>query len=300
MARSRNIKPSIMANEELAELDPLDRLLFIFLWMLADREGRLEDRPKRIAAQALAYDRGADADLMIARLASAGFVKRYMVDGVPYLQITNFAKHQAPHGTEKDSEIPDEEGLITVHERARNGYASGVTTRISRSLTLEGVGSDGGANSALTVKPLSDNALIPDSLIPDSNTPLTPQGGRAHRSSKREFPLCPHSQIIELYRSALPELPGVKLMDEKRKKSMRGFWEWVLSSKKSDGTARAETVEEALTWIAAYFERVRLNDFLMGRGSKAPGHEGWRCDFDFLLTDKGKKHVIEKTAEAGA
>ena len=50
MARSRNIKPSIMANEELAELEPLSRLLFIYLWMLADKAGRLEDRPKRIAA----------------------------------------------------------------------------------------------------------------------------------------------------------------------------------------------------------------------------------------------------------
>ena len=48
MARSRNIKPSIMANEELAELEPLSRLLFIYLWMLADKAGRLEDRPKRI------------------------------------------------------------------------------------------------------------------------------------------------------------------------------------------------------------------------------------------------------------
>ena len=36
----------------------------------------------------------------------------------------------------------------------------------------------------------------------------------------------------------------------------------------------------------------------MGRGYKAPGHEGWSCDFDFLLTEKGKKQVIEKTQAA--
>lgn len=41
----------------------------------------------------------------------------------------------------------------------------------------------------------------------------------------------------------------------------------------------------------------RDNDFLMGRGHKAPGHESWACDLDFLLTDKGKRHVIEKTKE---
>ena len=51
-----------MENEELADLDPIARLLFIYLWMLADREGRLEDRPKRIAGRALPYDREADVD----------------------------------------------------------------------------------------------------------------------------------------------------------------------------------------------------------------------------------------------
>lgn len=79
MARSRNIKPSIMENEELAELEPIARLLFIYLWMLADREGRLEDRPKRIAGRALPYDRDADVDNLLNQLAGAGFITRYMV-----------------------------------------------------------------------------------------------------------------------------------------------------------------------------------------------------------------------------
>ena len=54
MARARNIKPGFFANENLAECDPLARLLFAGLWCLADREGRLEDRPKRIAALRIA------------------------------------------------------------------------------------------------------------------------------------------------------------------------------------------------------------------------------------------------------
>lgn len=69
MARSRNIKPGIMANEDLAELDAMERLLFIYLWMLADREGRLEDRPKRIKAEALPYD-SLDADQALNRIAN--------------------------------------------------------------------------------------------------------------------------------------------------------------------------------------------------------------------------------------
>ena len=153
MARARNIKPAIMDNEELADMAPLTRLLFIYLWMLADREGRLEDRPKRIAAQALPYDRDADIDAMLSELNAAGFIARYQVGSNKFIQIVNFVKHQNPHGTEKDSEIPDENGVTTVYERTKNGYAK------------EAKHID---NSGLTVKEQNDNALIPDSLIPDS------------------------------------------------------------------------------------------------------------------------------------
>lgn len=132
---------------------PLTRLLFIYLWMLADREGRLEDRPKRIAAQALPYDRSADVDAMLDELASTGFIKRYQVDSDKFIQIVNFVKHQSPHGTERDSEMPDENGVITVYERTKNGYA-----KEARQID----------NSGLTVKKQNDNPLIPDSLIPDS------------------------------------------------------------------------------------------------------------------------------------
>lgn len=106
MARSRNIKPSIMDNDQLAELDPLTRLLFIYLWMLADREGRLEDRPKRIAAQALPYDRSADVDAMLLELANSGFIVRYVADGQALIQIVAFSKHQTPHVREAASELP--------------------------------------------------------------------------------------------------------------------------------------------------------------------------------------------------
>ena len=64
MARARNIKPGTMENESLAALSPLHRLLWIYLWMLADREGRLEDRAQRIKAKALPYD-DADVDGML-------------------------------------------------------------------------------------------------------------------------------------------------------------------------------------------------------------------------------------------
>ena len=156
MARARNIKPAIMDNEELAELPFEARLLFIYLWMLADREGRLEDRPKRIAAQALPYDRSVDVDATLNTLAEAGFIERYQVGSERFIQVTNFVKHQTPHGTERDGVIPDKNGATTVYERTTKGYA----TKAQQV-----------PNSDLTVKEQRDNALIPDSLIPDSSAP---------------------------------------------------------------------------------------------------------------------------------
>jgi len=105
VARTRLIKPSFYTNEELAELEPLNRILFQGLWCFADREGRLEDRPKRLKTQILPYD-DCDIELYLNRLQEKKFILRYEVDGVRYIQILNFKKHQHPHQQEQASTIP--------------------------------------------------------------------------------------------------------------------------------------------------------------------------------------------------
>ena len=109
---------------------------------------------------------------------------------------------------------------------------------------------------------------------------------------------CPYDAIVEAYHDTLPSLPRVRLMPVKRQAALRKLWGWILSSRKSDGSRRAESAAEALEWIRGYFARASENDFLMGRGGRSAEHAGWDCDLDFLLTDKGMKHVIEKTKEA--
>ena len=56
MARARNIKPGFFRNADLAELPIEARLLFIGLWTIADREGRMEDRPKQIKMELFPAD----------------------------------------------------------------------------------------------------------------------------------------------------------------------------------------------------------------------------------------------------
>jgi hypothetical protein len=54
--RIRSIKPEFMKNEQVAELTHRQRLLFIGLWMLADKNGCLKCAPRRIKAELFPFD----------------------------------------------------------------------------------------------------------------------------------------------------------------------------------------------------------------------------------------------------
>jgi hypothetical protein len=121
------------------------------------------------------------------------------------------------------------------------------------------------------------------------------QEKRPTASSAAKLPTCEVVKVIDLYHDILPEMPKVRLQTKDRVRSITKTWGWVLTSTKDGGTRRATTAEEALAWFGEYFRRARDNDFLMGRTPRSGEHANWRCDLDFLLTDKGMKHVIEKT-----
>jgi hypothetical protein len=106
MARARNIKPSFFKNELLGQADPLLGMLFISLWTLADKAGRLEDRPLRIKAETFPYRDGIDINSYLTELVSLGFIDRYEANGLKIIEVVNFTKHQTPHSTEKVSELP--------------------------------------------------------------------------------------------------------------------------------------------------------------------------------------------------
>jgi len=105
MARARNIKPGFFKNDELAQCAHGARLLFVGLWCLADREGRLEDRPLRIKGELFPYD-NCDVDAWLLELSAHHFITRYEVGGTKYIQVNKFKKHQSPHFKEGASTIP--------------------------------------------------------------------------------------------------------------------------------------------------------------------------------------------------
>jgi len=103
MARARNIKPSFFTNEQLADNDPLGRLLFIGLWTLADYNGNLEWKERTIKIQILPWDDCSVKELAI-NLDKSGLVRFYSCKDKVYINITNFTKHQNPHINERKNE----------------------------------------------------------------------------------------------------------------------------------------------------------------------------------------------------
>lgn len=151
MARARNIKPGFYKNEDLAECSVWARLIFPGIWMLADREGRLEDRPKRIKGELLPFD-SIEVDPLLSELERFGFILRYAVDGIRYIQITKFSEHQAPHVREAASTIP---APSSQEESTAKAVPS---TNLGRA----------------QASPRSPDSLNPSSLNPSSLNPVEP------------------------------------------------------------------------------------------------------------------------------
>jgi len=113
MARIRYLKPEFFEDEHLAELPYWVRLLFAGMWNIADKAGRLEDRPKKIKIKVFPYDDKIDIENGLNLLAKKKqdserpFIIRYSVNDEKYIQIISWDKHQKPHHTEKESEIPE-------------------------------------------------------------------------------------------------------------------------------------------------------------------------------------------------
>lgn len=163
MARSRNIKPGFFKNEDLAECSMEARLLFAGLWVLADRSGRLEDRPKRIKGELFAYD-SVDVNELLAELVQWGFILRYRVGDDALIQVVNFAKHQNPHHREAGSVFPAPDGWVESPGLDGNEQGTDESKAQGRSEASPGQAQDRPVTSPIQA------VLIPDSLnlIPDS------------------------------------------------------------------------------------------------------------------------------------
>lgn len=115
--RARLIKPTFFNNEAIMNNDPAIGILFVGLILLADREGRLEDRSIQIRAHVFPSRADLDVDSMIGVLEKENLVVRYEAkwrigsERSGFIQIVNFIKHQGLLRNEKPSIIPPPRGF---------------------------------------------------------------------------------------------------------------------------------------------------------------------------------------------
>lgn len=253
MARARNIKPGFFLNEDLVELSFETRLLFIGLWTLADRRGRLQDRPKKIKMSIFPAD-NLDIDGMLRELHGAGMVQRYEASGIQYIQILNFEKHQNPHKNEADSVIPkpEQDGKSTMQAPEQHGATHA-------------------------------DSLIPDSGFSDSGQDTTANAVEsppsddppADSQTNGKTPPCPAEKIRDAYHAALPQLPHVLNLTDKRRKWLQSRW-------------REDVRHQSLEFWVEYFGHVATSEFLLGDNDRQ-----WKADFEWLVNKSNFYKTIE-------
>jgi len=108
MPRARNIKPGFFESEDPAKVGYPQRLLWIALWTLADREGRLEYRAATFKKYAFGFDHVSVEEVAgwTDDLFRAGLIDVYEVGSTRVIQCVNFARHQRPHRLDPPSIFP--------------------------------------------------------------------------------------------------------------------------------------------------------------------------------------------------
>lgn len=114
MARIRTIKPEFFTSEDIVQLSAFARLLYISLWCEADRDGRMQWKPRTFKMRYFPAD-DIDIQALCAELIEADLVALYG-DGLAY--IPKFSQHQHINPRESASSLPD------PHASARVEHAS--------------------------------------------------------------------------------------------------------------------------------------------------------------------------------
>ena len=264
MARARNIKPGFFSNDVLAECEPLARLLFAGLWTIADREGRLEDRPKRIKAELLPYD-DCNIDALLDALHSKGFILRYSVENQQLIQILAFTKHQNPHKNEVHSTLP----------RPEQHSTSTVQTPEQHSTNR--------ADSLKLIPDSIDISAKADTQKADKQLDAAAATGTPSQQHAGQHDFCPHNDIIALYAKKLPMGTQVREWTAARQQMLKARW-------------REKPERQSLDWWEHFFGYVAESDFLTGKVSSR-GSSPFTVSLPWLCKSENFAKVLEGTYE---
>ena len=191
MARIRTIKPEFFTSDDIVSMSSYARLLFIALWCEADKEGRMEWKPRTFKLRYLPGD-DVDIDLMCDEIVKQGIVVLYG-NGLAY--IPSFSAHQHINPRESASKLPDPQEIDACRR---------VSTRDNLNLHAQ-VGREGKGREGKELTP------IVASIAADQQLSLAK-------------PDCPHQEIIALYHEVLPQCPQIRDWTPARAVQLRARW----------------------------------------------------------------------------
>jgi hypothetical protein len=268
---TRELKPGFWRNECLGGLPCYARLTAVGLPGLADREGRLENRPGKIKGELFPFDAdvtAADVEVWLGMLESIDFIRRYSVDGVGVIAITNFHKHQHIHPRERPStlpgisensrELPDEPGKGSLFRAALSSLSS---------------------LSALTDKSFTPAGAVVGSLASASNPPQSINGSKPNGTKAERTHV---AQVVDLYNEIMaPPFRACKIVTPGRRAAI--------------GQRIANELPTLEHW-RNYFAYVKQMPFLMGREAPRPPYtKPFRGSLDWLCKPANYAKVLEDT-----
>lgn len=244
--RIRALKPGFFRNEQLAELSPWHRLCYEGLWCCADREGRMQDRPKRLKADIFPYD-DLNFDHLLWDLARAGFIRRYVIGSQPLIWIPTWHEHQHPRLDEAPSVL--------------SAYVDGsdrTTAQVLEPSTVPPIETTPSLSSDRPPTPARMGQVEVGSGTSGSGTLDVGDGSSgADRAGARA------ADVMELWNTTTnAPIPKCReLTDERRRK------------------IRARLAKRPLlTEWRTVFERIQASAFCRGETDR-----GWRADFDWVM-----------------
>lgn len=259
--RIRSLKPGFYKNEQLCELSAWHRLCFAGLWLVADRDGRLEDRPRRIKAEIFPYD-DLDMNSLLWDLMHAGFIVRYSAPNLqPLIWIPSWSSHQFPRSDEAVSRF----AAFTPGSERADG------THVSTFPSVRPIETDPSLvrDEDVTTKQIGSWVLGLGSGVLEHGT------SAADAASLEATRPCRAQDLVDLWNATTkPPIPRCRELTDDRRRRIRSR------------TLKRPDLSE---WRRA-FEFVQSDAFYRGGGSR-----GWTVDIDWMLkNDTNVAKVLER------
>lgn len=272
-ARTRMLNPGVFENEELARADPFYTIVFQVLWCLADRQGRLEDRPEKIRGRLLPYRDEGHVLRALDWLSEKGFIVRYTIQGRRFIAVPNFLLYQKTHDKETASTIPPPPAEVEGGREMRTEYHTHTTYVLNTGSSIN-ENTPGDAETRARLGGTLGAPQVP--LLPElelTTTPTPPTG-----SPGAAFPDPPEVKgagapwdfervVLEAWNAAAQRsgLCPCKLIDENLRKKLKAAQaDWFWRDYWQAALAKAETIPG-----------------LCGQGGR-----GWRAPLGWFLNVK--------------